>query len=262
MCREGVQFDIVGNDFILNIYYPNCEKNELEDFKVDSFEARLLFKDNILFIIFKAGNMPWMEAPYYKYLSKDLDETMLEFFLLEPIKVSLIDTAKQIVLSTKTITTDIVFMSKMVNYILDQKKMSLEEYDTKLDKIYSKYTTLDLLDQADKSPGATIKIKYEHRKSLKGIASMVSYKHYKDVPMHYGKWEVYLTDSGYNVLCIPKQFAEVAFALNNPDGYEVPINVKYFLKHMDEVERRDDYLIIPVEYSDKFGVITGEEEVF
>lgn len=214
MYKEGVQFDIVNNDFILNIYYPNCEKDELEDFKVDSFEARLLFKDNILFIIFKAGNMPWM----------------------------------------------IVFMSKLVNYIFDQKKISLEEYDKKLDKIYSKYTTLDLLDQADTSP--TIKIKYEHRKSLKDIASMVSYKHYKDVPMHYGKWEVYLTDSGYNVLCIPKQFAEAAFALNNPDGYEVPINVKYFLKHIDEVERRDDYLIIPVEYSDKFGVMTDEEEVF
>ncbi len=260
MYKEGVQFDIVGVDFILNIYYPNCAKDELEDFKVDSFEARLLFKDNILFIIFKAGNMPWMEAPYYKYLSRDLDEDVLDYLLLNPIKVSLIDTAKQIVLATKTITTDIVFMSKLVNYIFDQKKISLEEYDKKLDKIYSKYTTLDLLDQADTSP--TIKIKYEHRKSLKDIAPMVSYKHYKDVPMHYGKWEVYLTDSGYNVLCIPKQFAEAAFALNNPDGYEVPINVKYFLKHIGEVERRDDYLIIPVEYSDKFGVMTDEEEVF
>ncbi len=260
MYKEGVQFDIVDNDFILNIYYPNCNKKELDDFKVDSFEARLLFKDNILFIIFKAGNMPWMDAPYYKYLSKELDEEVLDYLILNPIKVSLIDTAKQIVLATKTITTDIVFMSKLVNYIFDQKKISLEEYDIKLDKIYSKYTTLDLLDQADTSP--TIKIKYEHRKSLKDIASMVSYKHYKDVPMYYGKWEVYLTDSGYNVLCIPKQFAEAAFALNKPDGYEVPVNVKYFLKHMDEVERRDDYLIIPVEYSDKFGAMTDEEEVF
>lgn len=262
MYKEGVQFDIVGVDFILNIYYPNCNKKELDDFKVDSFEARLLFKDNILFIIFKVGNMPWMEAPYYKYLSRDLDEGILDYLILNPIKVSLIDTAKQIVLATKTITTNIVFMSDLINYIFDQKKISLEEYDIKLDKIYSKYTTLDLLDQADKSPEAIIKIKHEHRKSLKDIASMVSYKHYKDVPMHYGKWEVYLTDSGYNVLCIPKQFAEAAFALNNPDGYEVPINVKYFLKHIDEVERRDDYLIIPVEYSDKFGVITDEEEVF
>lgn len=31
---------------------------------------------------------------------------------------------------------------------------------------------------------------------------------------------------------------------------------------MDEIEKRDDYLIIPVEYSDKFGVMTDEEEVF
>lgn len=122
MYKEGVQFDIVDNDFILNIYYQNCEKNELEDFKVDSFEASLLFKDNILFIIFKIGNMPWMEAPYYKYLSRDLDEGVLEFLLFNPIKVSLIDTAKQIVLATKTITTNIAFMSKLVNYIFDQKK--------------------------------------------------------------------------------------------------------------------------------------------
>lgn len=100
------------------------------------------------------------------------------------------------------------------------------------------------------------------RKSLQGMEHIViEDMHYQGIPDKYRKYEAYLLDSGYRVMCIPKIFKDEAMK-NEPYDYEVGVGVLTFLDKIDTLEEIDGHLYIEVEYNDNVGLIEKFDDVF
>lgn len=110
---------------------------------------RLLELNNIIFGLFKFGNLSWSDAPYNVHLSQNLSKLIKpegekEGYLLQSF---VFDTSSGKLCSIRGLKLSNKMSRKLYQMIENQRKLSfnLAQYDRNLYYTYNKYSTKDML---------------------------------------------------------------------------------------------------------------------
>lgn len=144
--QEGIRFDVTDGGCDLFIYFNNPSNDEIESIKTGNFKTGYYSENNAIFMLFKFGNTPWMDAPYSVHLSKNLTE----FQLFDggqgiALHVYLIDASTGILKAIRLIGLKTRFSIQLIEAIEKQKKMTFDGYDLNINSIMTKYSTKDLV---------------------------------------------------------------------------------------------------------------------
>lgn len=143
---EGVRFDITDGGCNLYVFFSNPTGEEIENIKKGNFKTGFYTENNAIFMLFKFGNLAWMDAPYSVHLSKNLTN----FQLFDggqglALNVYLIDATTGILKAIRLIGLKTRFSIQLIDAVEKQKNMSFEGYDININSIMTKYSTKDLV---------------------------------------------------------------------------------------------------------------------
>ncbi|MFZ3132736.1 MAG: hypothetical protein WA125_16945 [Desulfosporosinus sp.] len=95
------------------------------------------------------------------------------------------------------------------------------------------------------------------RKSLEDIKHMVKAISYPGgIPADIIAHHVYLLDAGHSILCVLTQHWDDA-TKGDPNGYEVPVPVKYVLEKGYKIS--GDFIVVDAPYDSDFGLDVPDE---
>ena len=145
---ECVKFDMTDGGGIVYIIFDSPSAKEVMDFYGDTHLA-FAVADDIIFLLVKLGNLSWMDAPYYRILSRNLthldeipDGAGISFHLL------FVDGKTGTLVSQKLISTQTEGSRRLCDAIKNQPY--IHDYDRLLSMVMNMYSTKDLLSLATK----------------------------------------------------------------------------------------------------------------
>ena len=148
--QEGMFFDTdkTGANLVVGFNSPTEEEVMQFDSSIRS-EFRLVIKDDILFILAKIGKLNWMDASYNPSVASSLD--LFNIDIIDgsgiPMWVYLVDVRTNILKAQKLIGLGTKFskdFQRMAKEIVD-KSGQINDFNYRLQKVYQKYSTKDLL---------------------------------------------------------------------------------------------------------------------
>lgn len=150
--KEGIQFDIMDECATLRIFYYDPTPSEQFELKFsETFEMKAIELKDSLYLLFKFGNLNWMDAPFNIHLcknwyNKDSYNEMEEIDLL----IQLVDCT--------TGTVDLLRTIPLKGNIIKQIKKAIERqlqlpfdskiYDKNIAECYKKYSTNQMVKMA------------------------------------------------------------------------------------------------------------------
>ena len=150
--KEGIQFDIVDACAILRIFY--YDPTPLEQFELqfsETFEMKAIELKDSLYLLFKFGNLNWMDAPFNihlckKWYNKDSYNEMEEIDLL----IQLVDCATGTVKLLRTIELKGNIIKQIKKAIERQLQLPFDRktYDENIAECYKKYSTNQMVKMA------------------------------------------------------------------------------------------------------------------
>ncbi len=146
--EEGIKIDVTDSGIIMNVKFFNPSSKEIKNISKDKIKLELVKRNGILFFVIKFGNMQWMDAPYTPHLSKNLSHikeiSQNQGFLLNII---LADSRNGEIKSMRAIGISNSKSVMLKEFIEDElkKEFDIRLYDLNLRKVYSRYSTQDLL---------------------------------------------------------------------------------------------------------------------
>ena len=145
---EGVRFDMADDGATLLIFFSGPSKGEIESIGKGKVQLGMFVKEDIIFILSKFENLPWMDAPYHVALSQNLTELQeIEegqgygcHIVLIDSTIGRIETMRLVGLSTE-------FSKKLKENIGKQmcEDFGRLVYAEKLNRIFCAYTTKDMV---------------------------------------------------------------------------------------------------------------------
>lgn len=143
---DGAYFDLNDTGAIFIIYLSTPTEQEIEAFKA-GLSFQYVVVEDIIFLLCKMGFLPWMDAPYYRHLSRHLSHIVLP----SPrqgtaVHVMLVDGSTGILVAQKFVSLDYELSMSLLTDIANQPE--IPDYDTRLNLVIEKYTTMDLLRKA------------------------------------------------------------------------------------------------------------------
>lgn len=152
---EGVVFDVTDSGILVQVFFYKPTVHEIEQFEVGNpFEMKLLQFRNIIFPLFKFGDLNWMDAPYSVHLSRQLTqiEVPTEGNGLS-MQIALYDTKTGKLCKNRLIGLSTEISKKLIEMIEEQKKrpFNAREYDKNLNNVYAAYPTKKLVHMATDS---------------------------------------------------------------------------------------------------------------
>lgn len=140
---DGAIFDMDDGGGMLLIQMQKPTAAERRAFK-DGLSFRFAVVEDIIFVLVRMGTMPWMDAPYYRALSRNLTR----FMVPQPgqglaIQATLVDSTTGIVEGLKLVSlkTDETLM--LMRAIHDQPV--IPDYDSRLRRVMAQYSVDDLV---------------------------------------------------------------------------------------------------------------------
>lgn len=146
---EGMQFDVADDGAHLLVFFKSPTREEIDQFRSGkNFEIRFMELYGVIMITVKLGNLNWMDAPYSPHLSKKLSKFTfpndnqglgLMLYLVDAI-TGKIEHLRLLGLSEQ-------FTKKLLGTVLEEKMKDFDilNYKDKLTKIYSTYTTKQIV---------------------------------------------------------------------------------------------------------------------
>lgn len=120
-----------------------------------NIEFRYLVLDGVLFFLLKIGTLKWQEAPYNISLMRDCTITKTKIIEQEgfPIYIYLVEAETGILKSQRLLKLDTQFSRGLQNEInaLRNQAISISDWNNRLNRIYQKYSTEELVRLSDKS---------------------------------------------------------------------------------------------------------------
>lgn len=150
--QEGTVFDIDDGGIVLKVYMGMVTEHEADQFKSGMpFEMKLVQLRNIIFPVFKFGDMNWMDASYSVHLSRGL--TKLEMPLDGSglaMTVHLFDTVTGELLCNRLLSLSTEMSRKLVRMVEEQKMKPFNESEHRqnIAAVYMAYPTKKLLKMA------------------------------------------------------------------------------------------------------------------
>ena len=144
---DGVRFDLTDGGGVLAIQFKSPTAAERRAFK-SGLSIRFAVVDQIIFLLVRMGTMQWMDAPYYRKLSRNLTRVELpEEGSGLAIHAMLVDGATGVLQAQKLIGLDTDTSRKLMTAVMVQPE--IPDYDTRLSRTFEKYSTADLLEEAE-----------------------------------------------------------------------------------------------------------------
>lgn len=145
---EAVVADIVKDYVQIRVFFKNPTDNEIAQFSDSGLEIRFTEMNGIGLFTIKAGNLPWMDAPYHAKLAKDLsdfdftakDEVSLYLLLIDS-SVGEVKTVRNVQLSEEFSDKLRNLVDRQINSDFDKKK-----YADILSNIYLLFSSDELAD--------------------------------------------------------------------------------------------------------------------
>ncbi|MBD5451208.1 MAG: hypothetical protein HDR25_01070 [Lachnospiraceae bacterium] len=150
--QEAPLFDIDDCGINLSVYMRRPTAHEIKQFASGkAFEMKLVQLRDVIFPIFKFGDMGWMDAPYDVHLSRNLNrlEVPANGQGLAMI-VHLYDTVTGKLLCNRLLSLSTEISKGLIKMIAEQaeKPFNKYEYMNKVMSIYTAYSTKKLLRMA------------------------------------------------------------------------------------------------------------------
>lgn len=149
---EGVMFDVDDCGIYVKVRFNSPTSKELKQFDSGKpFRMKLLEFRNIIFPLFKFGNLNWMDAPYSVHLSRNLTHLEVpEEGMGMKMTIVLFDTRTGMLCKCRMIGLSTDMTKKLIEMIQEQKEkpFNKSDYDRNLRGIYATYPTKKLVDMA------------------------------------------------------------------------------------------------------------------
>lgn len=150
--EECVKFDIADDGAAIVVYFDCPTEEEKSAFRSgSSLDVRHIRLHDTLMLLFKFGNLNWMDAPYTPHLSINLSEITLpnEGEGLA-ITIFLFNTRTGRLEEMRFVSLSEKYTRKLLGDIIEMKSDSFspEAYYANLNSIYSRFSTKDLLKMA------------------------------------------------------------------------------------------------------------------
>lgn len=146
--QEATVFEIDESGLNLFLKMPNLTQSEIKSFSAGSqAEFRFVRVDGILFILFKLGDMPWMDSPYAIQFSRCASLPKVPDGAGYALNMVLIDGVGSIVRGLRLISLSNRFSNALRDEILRDADSPIVRplyFDT-LGMVYRKYTTKELV---------------------------------------------------------------------------------------------------------------------
>lgn len=149
--QEGIKFDFNQGGGTLYILYDRPKQKEVEEIRKGRLQMGILYKQDIIFLLFKFGNLNWMDAPYSYQLSEPHELSTPEDDTGYSMTVLLIDAATGILKVVRQIGWPTKMSRQFHDYVAQQRNRDFSNhlYNAKLNEIYKNYTTNYLVGVAD-----------------------------------------------------------------------------------------------------------------
>lgn len=147
---EGTLFDFDSSGAALTVFFNTPIDDEISQFESDRlFEIRFVEIRDILMILVKIGNLPWMDCPYSAHLSQGVIDFSDEIAdgTGYSLMIMLVDGITGTIKHLRLIGLGTDFSRMLRKKILSQLNMSFNKqaYNMALKSIYTTYSTKDLL---------------------------------------------------------------------------------------------------------------------
>lgn len=146
--QEGVKFDINDGGAVLVILFNKPTEKEIEAIRSGKAEFGLFAKDDVIFLLSKFGNLPWMDSPYHIALSRDLTKLQdIEEGQGYGLNIVLADCSTGEVKVLRYVGLSTAFSKTLKEQIENQDKKNFNpfEYDMKINRIYNTYSTKEMV---------------------------------------------------------------------------------------------------------------------
>ena len=150
--QEGSVFDIDDSGISLHVYMRKLTAHEIEQFASGKpFEMKLAQLRNVIFPMFKFGDMGWIDTPYNVHLSRNL--TKLEVPANGhglAMTVHLYDTQTGTLVHNRLLSLSTEISRELIKMVMEQKEKPFneQEYRDNVRSIYAAYPTKKLLKMA------------------------------------------------------------------------------------------------------------------
>lgn len=149
--QEGVQVNLsdTGIDTLVLLRNPSIEEMNVFRSKQTPFQMKLAVEKDVIFFLFKFGEMPWMDAPFSVHLCSGLTQLPV----IEPghglsMRVFLIDTVTGKIEAIRVISLSNSISTLLLKLIKEQQNSSFDmnEHITTIQEVYVKKTTEQLVE--------------------------------------------------------------------------------------------------------------------
>lgn len=148
-CQDGVTFDLTDDGALLVIHMRHLKAAEKQAFKrALTFHATV--HEDIIFVLVRMGLLQWMDAPYYRWRSRQLTEIELpeaSHFGLA-VHAMLVEATTGVLVAQKLVGMDNATSVRILEAAREQPE--IPDYDARLARIYSQYSINALLGEATK----------------------------------------------------------------------------------------------------------------
>lgn len=143
---DGVQFDMTDGGGVLGIFFSRPRASEKKSFQ-SGLSLRFRVVDDIIFLLVRMGMDQWMDAPYNRHLSRNLThlERPAEGMGLA-VHAMLVDASTGVLVAQKLVGLSTDGSNALIDAIQAQPK--IPDYDIRLQRVFNRYRTTDLLEGA------------------------------------------------------------------------------------------------------------------
>lgn len=148
--QEGAIFDISDTGCNLILYFKSPSQKEIDSVKNGTMKIGFYTEKELILMLFKIGDMNWIDSPYSVHLSKELTkiQDIPEGKGLS-LNMYLIDTYTGVLKSIRLLGLPTNFSCKLKVAIEKQKGIPFDNFDIRLNEVYAKYSAKELIKFAD-----------------------------------------------------------------------------------------------------------------
>ena len=153
--NEGVVTNIDEACINVFVYIKNIKDNELKEFEnEENCKTGIFVRDNIIYFLYNFGSLNWMESSYIWNLAKNKNENLQmikEGRLKNKMTITIVESNSWEIKAIKVVEVKNRFLQilcKALNKQLEETQVSRIEYFIRVNEVYNRYTTKQMVDMA------------------------------------------------------------------------------------------------------------------
>lgn len=149
--EEGTRFSFDQSGGVLLLTYDRPTAKEIEEIRKGDLRLGILKKAGIIFLLFKFGSQPWIDASYTCHLSQPYVFDPVEDNTGYGMMVYLVDASTGILKANRLIGLPTKMSKLFTEYVIEQQEKPFNKinYYNAINDIYRNYSTDDMVRMAE-----------------------------------------------------------------------------------------------------------------